>query len=87
MARITIDSKYYRKQFDDWLAGGNLEYKEKIYYWSAQHSNYGLGWDIEPITEEDWNDISEDRFNKIIMLIEKYLYKHSTEYALEFYLL
>jgi len=50
---ITIDSKYQRDQFDDWLAGGTVEDKGKTYYWSAENSNYGFGWEIEPISEED----------------------------------
>ena len=78
---ITIDSKYQRDQFDDWLAGGKVEYKRKTYYWSAQDSNYGFGWEIEPTTEEDWNDISEDEFNRITALIEKCLHEHKTEYV------
>lgn len=78
---ITIDSKYHRSQFDDWLAGGKAEYKGKTYYWSAQNSNYGFGWEIEPVPEENWNNISEDEFNKIITLIEKCLYEYKTEYT------
>lgn len=78
---IVIDSKYYRDQFDDWLAGGKAEYKGKTYYWSASNSNYGFGWEIEPITEEDWNDIPEDEFNKIIKSIETCLCEHRTEYV------
>ena len=27
MLTIIIDSKYHRRQFDDWLAGGTAEYK------------------------------------------------------------
>ena len=78
---VTIDSKYHRDQFDDWLAGGKVEYKDKRYYWSAQNNNYGFGWEIEPITEDNWSDISEDEFNKIITVIEKCLYEHKTEYV------
>ena len=81
MIKIMIDSQYHRDQFDDWLAGGKVEYKRKIYYWSAQNSNYGFNWEIEPITEEDWNDISENEFNKIITLIDKCLYEHKIEYV------
>ena len=77
---IIVDSKYQRVQFNDWLAGGTVESKGKTYYWSAQDSNYGFGWEIEPIAEEDWNDISEDQFDKISTLIEKCLYEHKTEY-------
>jgi hypothetical protein len=77
---ITIDSKYHRSQFDDWLAGGKVEYNERTYYWSAQNSNYGLGWEIQPISEEDWENISESQFNKIIGLIEVCLNKHLSEY-------
>ena len=81
MVKIIIDSQYHRDQFDDWLAGGKVEYKRKTYYWSAQNSNYGFGWEIEPITEGDWNDISEGEFDTITKLIEGCLYKHKTEYA------
>ena len=78
---VTIDSKYHRDQFGDWLAGGKVEYKDKRYYWSAQNNNYGLGWEIEPITEDNWSDISEDEFNKIITVIENCLCEHRTEYV------
>jgi len=78
---VTIDSKYHRDQFDDWLAGGKIEYGDKGYYWSAQNSSYGFGWEIEPVTEEDWSDIPKDKSNEIITLIEKCLYKHRTEYG------
>lgn len=81
MIIIIIDSQYCRDQFDVWLAGGKIEYAGKVYYWSAQNSNYGFGWEIEPITEEDWNGISEDESNKIIKLIETCLYEHRNEYV------
>ena len=80
MIKITIDSQYHRDQFDDWLAGGKVEYKRKTYYWSAQNSNYDFGWAIEPVSEEDWANIAEDKSNKIISLIESCLYEHRTEY-------
>lgn len=78
---VTIDSKYLRSQFDDWLAGGTVEYKEKTYYWSAYNSNYGFGWEIQPISEENWNNISEDEFIEIMKFIENCLYEHQTEYV------
>lgn len=78
---VTIDSKYHRNQFDDWLARGTVEYKEKTYYWSAYDSNYGFGWEIQPISEENWNNITEDESNEIIALIEQSLYEHRTEYV------
>ena len=78
---VTIDSKYHRDQFDDWLAGGKVEYKDKGYYWSAQNSGHGFGWEVEPVTEEDWSDIPKDRYKEIITLIEKSLYEHRTEYV------
>ena len=81
MVAVNIHLRYHREQFDDWLAGGDFCYKGGRYYWSAQDSNYGFGWEIEPIAEEDWNDISEDELNEIIKLIEKCLYEHRTEYA------
>ncbi len=79
--KIIIDSQYHRDQFDDWLAGGKVEYKRETYYWSAQNSNYGFGWEIQPVSEEDWDNIAEDKFNKIINLIESCLYEHRTEYV------
>jgi hypothetical protein len=80
MIKIIIDSQYQRDQFEDWLAGGKVEYKGKTYYWSAQDSNYGFGWQIETITEDDWNGISNDEFDLIITLVEKCLYEHINEY-------
>lgn len=77
---IKIDSKYHRTQFDDYLAGGKVEHKKKIYYWSAQNNNYNFGWEIEPVDEKDWDDLSEEESNEIISLIEEYLYIHKTEY-------
>lgn len=76
---VTVDALYHRDQFDDWLAGGTVQDKGKTYYWSAQDSNYGFGWEIEPVTEEDWSDIPKDKSNEIIRLIEKCLYEHRTE--------
>ena len=35
MMKIIIDSQYHRDQFDDWLAGGKVEYNGKTYYWYA----------------------------------------------------
>lgn len=83
MIKIIVDSQYRRDQFDDWLAGGKVEYKKETYYWSAwsaQNSNYGFGWEIQPVPEEDWDNVSENKFNKIISLIENCLYEHQTEY-------
>lgn len=77
---VLIESKYYRKEFDDWLAGGIINYKGKRYYWSAQDSNYGFGWDIDTIDDEDWEPISEEEFTEIIKLIEKSLCEHKIEY-------
>jgi len=79
---ITIDLKYHRDQFDDQLAGGKVEYKRKTYYWSAQDSNYGFGWEIEPITEEDWSGLDEDEFNELMRVIERCLCEHKTEYVI-----
>ena len=81
MINVTVDTKHYRSQSDDWLAGGKVEYKGQIYYWSAQNSNYGFGWEVEPITEEEWEDIPEDESAKISKLIEECLYEHKTEYV------
>jgi hypothetical protein len=82
MLTIIIDSKYYRHQFDDWLAGGTVEYKGKTYCWSAQNSNYGFGWEVDPITEEDWSSLDEEEFNELMKIIEKCLYKHENEYSI-----
>ncbi len=80
MIKIIIDSQYYRNQFDDWLAGGIVEDKGKTYYWSAQDSNYGFGWEIEPVTEENWRDISKADFSKIIKFIKRCLCEHKSEF-------
>jgi hypothetical protein len=77
---VTIDSKYHRSKFDDYLAGGKIEYKEKAYYWYAQDSNYGFGWEVEPITEVDWSSLDENEFIEVMRIIEKCLYEHKTEY-------
>ncbi len=79
---ITIDSKYLRRQLDDYLASGEVNYKGRTYYWSAEDSNYGFGWEIEPVSEEDWEDIGEDECTEIMSVIEKYLSVHETEYRL-----
>jgi hypothetical protein len=81
MLTIVLDSQYHRNQFDDFLAGGTVEEKGKTYYWSAQDSNYGFGWEIEPVTEEDWSHIPKDRANEIITLIEKSLHEHRAEHV------
>ena len=86
-ASITIESKYHRDQFDDWLAGGKVEYKGRIYYWSAQDSNYGFGWEIEPIDEEDWSNLNQNGCNELIRIIEECLPKHETEYIVQVHLL
>ncbi|HEX9912854.1 MAG TPA: hypothetical protein VGB01_06380 [candidate division Zixibacteria bacterium] len=78
---VTIDSNYHRYQFDDWLAGGSVEYKGKIYHWFAQNNNYGLGWEIEPISEEDFVNIREEQFDAITKLIERCLNMHKTDYT------
>ena len=81
MVTVNIHARYHREQFDDWLAGGDFCYAGRKYGWSAQNSDYGFGWEIEPITEENWNDISEDELSGIIRLIDKCLYEHRTEYV------
>ena len=78
---LNVDAKYYRDQFDDWLAGGYFYYKGKRYYWTAQDNNYGFGWEIEPVTDEEVDDISEDELDRIIRLVEKCLCEHETEYV------
>ena len=79
MLKIIIDSKYHRHQFDDWLAGRTIEFKGKTFYWSAQNSNYGFGWEIELILEEDSDSLEDEKL--IIRAIEKCLYKHQNEYV------
>jgi len=79
--RVTVDCFYHRDQFDDWLAGGKVERKGEVYYWSAQDSNYGFGWDIEAITEEDWGDMPEGESKRIVALIENRLYARRKAYA------
>jgi hypothetical protein len=81
MIKIIVDSQYRRDQFDDWLAGGKVEYRRETYYWSAQNSNYGFGWEVQPVSEENWANIVEDEFNNIINLIESCLCKHQIEYV------
>lgn len=78
---VTIDSNYHRNQFDDWLAGGSVEYKERIHHWSAQNSNYGFGWEIEPVSEKDFVDVCEEEFDTIAKLIEECLNRHKTAYT------
>lgn len=78
---INIDSKYYRNQFDDWLAGGKVEYKGNTYYWFAQNNNYGYGWEVEAVNDDDWNDIKEEDYELIIELIENSLYAHKNIYT------
>ncbi len=82
MIKVIIDSKYCRHQFDDYLAGGKVEYRGKIYYWLAQDSNYGFGWEVEPITEEDWKDITEKEYSRITGIVEKFLCEHKTKYTI-----
>ena len=78
---LNVDMKYHRDQFDDWLGGGDVYYKGRQYCWCAQNSNYGFGWEVEPITEEDWDDMSDDEISEIIDLIKDCLYKHGKEYV------
>lgn len=78
---VAVNSKYHRDQFDDWLAGGSVEYRGKFYYWSAQDSGYGFGWEIDPVTEEDWSNIGEPECEQIAGFIVKCLAMHKTEYA------
>ena len=77
---VNIDSKYQRDQFDDYLAGGKVEYMGEVYHWSAQDSNYGFGWEVEPVDEDDWRDIREDEFSAITRLIERCLCEHKAEF-------
>ena len=74
---LNVDVKYHRDQFDDWLAGGDFYYRGRRYYWVAQNSNYDFGWEVEPIMEDDWNEISENVTDRIIRSVEKCLWKTS----------
>lgn len=77
---VTIYSEYHRSQFDDWLADGAVEFEGKTYYWSAQDSNYGFGWEIEPIGEEP-SCLDEDKFDELASIVEGCLHRHRTEYV------
>lgn len=79
MTNVIIDSKYYREKFDDWLAGGKVDYKKRTYYWSARAGCFG--WEIEPMKEKNWYDLSEKELKEIIKLIEECIYKHKTNYT------
>ena len=81
MVRIVIERQYYREQFDDWLAAGTFVHKSKSYPWSAQNNNCGFGWEIEPVSEGDWDEVGEDELGDIVPLIETCLQGHRTEYA------
>ncbi|MCK4331738.1 MAG: hypothetical protein KAW81_04175 [Dehalococcoidia bacterium] len=81
MVTVNIHLRYHCEQFDDWLAGSDFYYKGGRYYWSANDSNYGFGWEVEPIRGDDCKDIPEEELNKIIKFIEECLYQHRTEYV------
>lgn len=76
---VTVDSQYYRKRFEDWLAGGTVEYKDKTYYWAAEDVRYG--WEIEPIDEQHWGDIEEAEHWQIADFIIQCLCKHESRYV------
>lgn len=75
---VTVDSQYYRKQFEDWLAGGTVEYRAKTYYWAAEDVRYG--WQVEPVDEEHWGDIEEAERHQIAAVIMECLCKHESRY-------
>ena len=81
--RVMINSQYYRDQFDDYLAGGTIEFNNEKYYWSAINYNNGFGWEIDPIIEDSWNDITEIDFNELMEIIEESLIEHKSEYVFE----
>lgn len=81
---VSIESMYHRDQFDDWLAGGRIEINGRTYYWSAQDSNYGFGWEMEPVNDDDWIDISEDQFEKIASLVRGCLKEYRVDYEFQF---
>lgn len=78
---VTVASLYHRSQFDDWLAGGEIEYGGRRYQWAAQDSGYGFGWEIEPVAAEEWAGVSATEFDRIVTLVEGCLRKHRTAYA------
>ena len=81
MMTITVDCRYHRDEFDDWLAGGSVEYSGRKFHWAAYDANYGFGWEIDPTADEDWDGVSEQEADKILTLIRKCLYQHKTEYV------
>jgi hypothetical protein len=81
VVRIVIDSQYHRDQFDDWLAGGRVEYEGRMYHWSGYDSGYGFGWEIEPVGLEGWETIAENQFEQVIELIKDCLHKHRREFV------
>ena len=83
MITVIIDSKYHRTRLDDWIAGGKVEFKGKTYCWSAEDSGYGFGWEIEPVSEEDWIEIEENEYRKIEDCIKQCLTRHQSEYSIK----
>jgi len=79
---IVVESLYYREQFDDWLAGGELRVAASVCRWSASSSNYGLGWEVEPVGDEPGRcDLTEEDAEQAIAAVERVLREHRYEYA------
>jgi len=78
---VVVESLYYREQFDDWLAGGYMRVGSSVCRWSAHNSNYGFGWDIEPVDEEwGWSRLSEVEAGQAVAAIQHVLKIHRYEY-------
>jgi hypothetical protein len=78
---VVIESKYRREQFEDWLAGGTVEYNGQTFYWEARDGCAGFGWDIAPINQKNWDAISEEEYDGIMEVIEKALNAHETHHV------
>ena len=81
MIEVIIESYYYREQFEDWLAWGKIEYKDKIHYWEAYDSNNGFGWTIKQVHDEVWDKISSKNSAKIVNLIDKSLRSYRNKFV------
>lgn len=78
---VNVETKQYRDQFDDRVAGGKVEYRGSIYYWSAEDSNYGFGWEVSRITDEDWVNLDESECSELLKFIKICLCEHKIEYV------
>ena len=72
MATVIIDSKYYREQFDDWLAGGKVDYKRETYYWTSRKGCFC--WEIEIMEDREWCDLSDKELKNLWLIYMKISY-------------